>query len=279
MQTTAMNEPALPLPDHLEQRSSSRRFCAAWGKGTSASPAAPSSPAASSSSPPSSRATTAGSSPACLAHRAARPLASTHRASGSRPPAAPSCCSPRCSLLRPVLWFAWNARQYGDWLDFMRGPYSAKAIDVRTSHAWLAPLSRLAQPSRRGAVLTSNRRNWARPRPLGESRCLSLHRRLRRRPCQWRKRCFSPFLLFWMPRPSTHTPSLGVRPHLHPTLVAPLLVQHPLRYGNAAHLRPFSGLPRCMADGSGGTALATTRPAHPAGRDRADPARLLLAHA
>jgi hypothetical protein len=33
----------------------------------------------------------------------------------------------------PVLWFAWNARQYGDWLDFMRGPYSAKAIDIRTS--------------------------------------------------------------------------------------------------------------------------------------------------
>ncbi|MGA8528117.1 MAG: hypothetical protein WB622_00280, partial [Acidobacteriaceae bacterium] len=31
----------------------------------------------------------------------------------------------------PVLWFAWNARQYGDWLDFMRGPYSAKAIELR----------------------------------------------------------------------------------------------------------------------------------------------------
>jgi len=33
----------------------------------------------------------------------------------------------------PVLWFAWNARQYGDWLDFMRGPYSAKAIAIRTT--------------------------------------------------------------------------------------------------------------------------------------------------
>jgi hypothetical protein len=33
----------------------------------------------------------------------------------------------------PSLWFAWNARQFGDWLDFMRGPYSAKAIDIRTS--------------------------------------------------------------------------------------------------------------------------------------------------
>lgn len=33
----------------------------------------------------------------------------------------------------PVLWFAWNARQYGDWLDFLRGPYSAKAIAMRTT--------------------------------------------------------------------------------------------------------------------------------------------------
>lgn len=33
----------------------------------------------------------------------------------------------------PILWFAWNARQYGDWLDFLRGPYSAMAIAVRTT--------------------------------------------------------------------------------------------------------------------------------------------------
>ncbi len=33
----------------------------------------------------------------------------------------------------PVLWIAYNARQFGDPLDFMRGPYSAKAIDAKTS--------------------------------------------------------------------------------------------------------------------------------------------------
>lgn len=33
----------------------------------------------------------------------------------------------------PLVWFAWNARQYGDWLDFLRGPYSAKAIAIRTT--------------------------------------------------------------------------------------------------------------------------------------------------
>ena len=36
-------------------------------------------------------------------------------------------------IAAPALWFAWNARQYGDWLDFMRGPYSAKAIELRTA--------------------------------------------------------------------------------------------------------------------------------------------------
>lgn len=33
----------------------------------------------------------------------------------------------------PLLWFAYNAHYCGDWLDFVRGPYSAAAIDKRTS--------------------------------------------------------------------------------------------------------------------------------------------------
>jgi hypothetical protein len=33
----------------------------------------------------------------------------------------------------PLCWLAYNARQFGDPLDFMRGPYSARAIDARTS--------------------------------------------------------------------------------------------------------------------------------------------------
>ncbi len=33
----------------------------------------------------------------------------------------------------PLLWLAYNARQFGDPLDFMRGPYSARAIDLKTS--------------------------------------------------------------------------------------------------------------------------------------------------
>ncbi len=34
----------------------------------------------------------------------------------------------------PLLWFWYNAHFDGDWLDFMRGQYSAKAIERKTSH-------------------------------------------------------------------------------------------------------------------------------------------------
>ena len=33
----------------------------------------------------------------------------------------------------PVTWFVYNAAVFGDWLDFARGPYSAKAIELRTA--------------------------------------------------------------------------------------------------------------------------------------------------
>jgi hypothetical protein len=41
----------------------------------------------------------------------------------------------------PLLWLAYNAKQFGDPLDFMRGPYSAKAIEERTTPpgAWHHP--------------------------------------------------------------------------------------------------------------------------------------------
>jgi hypothetical protein len=36
-------------------------------------------------------------------------------------------------LAAPVTWMTYNAVAFGDWLEFMRGPYSAKAIEMRTS--------------------------------------------------------------------------------------------------------------------------------------------------
>jgi hypothetical protein len=33
----------------------------------------------------------------------------------------------------PIAWFIYNAAAFGDWLEFSRGPYSAKAIEIRTA--------------------------------------------------------------------------------------------------------------------------------------------------
>jgi Dolichyl-phosphate-mannose-protein mannosyltransferase len=42
-------------------------------------------------------------------------------------------------LLAPISWMAYNAVVFGDWLDFMRGPYSARAIELRTASSSVEP--------------------------------------------------------------------------------------------------------------------------------------------
>jgi hypothetical protein len=42
-------------------------------------------------------------------------------------------------LAAPVAWFIYNATSFGDWLYFVRGPYSAKAIEIRTSAPGFPP--------------------------------------------------------------------------------------------------------------------------------------------
>jgi len=39
----------------------------------------------------------------------------------------------------PLAWFAYNAAAFGDWLYFARGPYSAKAIEMRTAVSGFRP--------------------------------------------------------------------------------------------------------------------------------------------
>lgn len=39
----------------------------------------------------------------------------------------------------PVAWFIYNATIFGDWLDFARGPYSARAIEMRTATSGSGP--------------------------------------------------------------------------------------------------------------------------------------------
>jgi len=39
----------------------------------------------------------------------------------------------------PLAWFIYNAAAFGDWLFFLRGPYSAKAIEIRTATPGFPP--------------------------------------------------------------------------------------------------------------------------------------------
>jgi hypothetical protein len=39
----------------------------------------------------------------------------------------------------PIAWFVYNAAAFGDWLFFLRGPYSAKVIEIRTSAPGFPP--------------------------------------------------------------------------------------------------------------------------------------------
>jgi len=39
----------------------------------------------------------------------------------------------------PALWLIYNAAVFGDWLDFARGPYSARAIEIRTANPGSGP--------------------------------------------------------------------------------------------------------------------------------------------
>ena len=101
----------------------------------------------------------------------------------------------------PALWFAWNARQYGDPLDFMRGPYSAKAIDARTStpgaphypgwHSLRVAALYYIKSAEMGAVPLA----WAN-RLLLLVLAGSIAAML-----QWRKQNITPMLLLWLPLP------------------------------------------------------------------------------
>lgn len=104
-------------------------------------------------------------------------------------------------LTAPVLWFAWNARQYGDWLDFMRGPYSAKAIELRTATPG-APMYPGWHSMRVAGLyfLKAAELGVAPPRYADLVFLLALAG-LIAAVVKWRNRFIAPFVLLWMPLP------------------------------------------------------------------------------
>jgi hypothetical protein len=101
----------------------------------------------------------------------------------------------------PAAWFIYNAAAFGDWLYFLRGPYSAKAIEVRTSvpgfpphpgwhNPWVALLFFM-----KAAEMDAAAAAWGN---------LLLALSLFGSACAWltaRRRAFAWTLLLWLPVP------------------------------------------------------------------------------
>ncbi len=147
-------------------------------------------------------------------------------------------------IAAPSLWLAYNAKQFGDPLDFIRGPYSARAIEARTTPPGSSPhpgfhnmhdsalyFLKAAQLGR-GAVVP------------GETALLAL--------C-----CGNAGGLVGLPAAANLAGAaavaavallcllrcLRIGAHLHPCLAPIFLVQHALWHGAAAGFRPVCGLP------------------------------------
>ncbi len=103
-------------------------------------------------------------------------------------------------IAAPLCWLVYNARQFGDPLDFIRGPYSARAIDARTSAhgaghypGWHNPGIALLYFLKAGELDATTR--WLADLVLlgalaGTAFALRTRRAL-----------LGPFLLFWIPVP------------------------------------------------------------------------------
>ena len=101
----------------------------------------------------------------------------------------------------PSLWLAYNARQFGDPLDFMRGPYSARAIEAKTSPPGAATHPGFHNMHDAALYFLKAGELGAAPLPLGKLLCwLSVAGTVL--ACwMFRGRHIWPVLLLWLPLP------------------------------------------------------------------------------
>ena len=104
-------------------------------------------------------------------------------------------------LAAPLLWMAYNAKQFHDPLDFLRGPYSAKAIEQRTAspgmphypgwHSMRVATLYFVKAAEEGAVPTG----W------GNRLLLLAIAGTVAAVVRWRGKCIAAGLLLWVPVP------------------------------------------------------------------------------
>ena len=165
-------------------------------------------------------------------------------------------------IAAPSLWLAYNAKQFGDPLDFIRGPYSARAIEARTTPPNSSPRPGIHNLHDSALYFLKAAELGAAPVPLGKLLC-------------WLTAARHAGCTVGLPQAAdlAHAAAvaapallrvlrgLRIRAHLHSCLAAFLLVQHALWHGAAPRLRAVAGLPVSGA----GSARAQSAPLRGAG--------------
>ncbi len=104
-------------------------------------------------------------------------------------------------IAAPALWLAYNAKQFGDPLDFLRGPYSARAIEAKTTPPGSPP--RPGFHNLRDAALYFLKAAQLGAAALSWGRVLCWFSGLGTLAMMWlfRTRQIWPVLLLWLPLP------------------------------------------------------------------------------
>ena len=101
----------------------------------------------------------------------------------------------------PSLWLAYNAKQFGDPLDFIRGPYSARVIDARTTPPGSSPHPGFHNMHDSALYFLKAAELGAAPLSLGKLLCWVSAAGTLAALWAFRRRQIWPVLLLWLPLP------------------------------------------------------------------------------
>jgi hypothetical protein len=101
----------------------------------------------------------------------------------------------------PSLWLAYNAKQFGDPLDFIRGPYSARAIEARTTPPGSSPHPGFHNMHDSALYFLKAAELGAAPLSLGKLLCWLSAAGTLAGLWSFRRRQIWPLLLLWLPLP------------------------------------------------------------------------------
>jgi hypothetical protein len=104
-------------------------------------------------------------------------------------------------LAAPLLWMAYNAKQFGDPLDFIRGPYSARAIEARTTPPGSPPRPGIHNMKMAATYFLKAAEMGAAPLPLGKLLCWLSSAGVLYAGWKFRRNQIWPALLLLLPLP------------------------------------------------------------------------------